>query len=675
MTRRAARAGIVGLLAAALGAGLAGPAHAADDGVTPPDDADAVGSPLTEAPAAADTVDVGTYPGDPVAEAELVAREDRRLVDIALVASGVLYPDLDVTRPFRVAGNPTSTLVLPARDAAYTEEDLVALAPLTFVETAPGVFLLSESIVVGEGATLDLRRPGGMRIALASQDNGFTSIVVAGGNLVVKGTTTEHIVFEAWDAQRSEPDLDTSDGRSYVRVMGGYASITDATFLNLGFWSGNTGGLALTGTQTASTLGLGDGAGEIPEVYLETPGDVAAPVGGTDDGLVVDGTADTGIALTRGSGLYSTGVTAWLSGLTVTGNAFGVFVSDASSVELQSSTVTQSLVDGVVFHREVTSSRITGVESSANAGDGFRVSRGSDTTILDTLVATGNGGNGITIDSTPLADGPSATGLPATPYGGHSLVNGRFTGNAQYGIAVLGGSGISVRRNTVEGSRFGVLVGEGAREVLVQENRIEGSAEQGIALRDQSEADVWGNEVLSTVIGIYARDSAVVVERNTVEEVTSHGITFVGDSTGSRVSRNLIAGMGSSPVDTYRATGVTVDDTNEWPEWAYENLWSRVLHSLTKPLTVLWLVLAVLLLFTAFRGFRFKGSGFGSPYDDRRPLTELSAGLADPSSVPGVALPRGVDGAASPSAAGAPDPSPGSPPLPHRSPQSEPVTV
>ncbi|NTV40295.1 MAG: hypothetical protein HGA51_10150, partial [Demequinaceae bacterium] len=183
-----------------------------------------VGSPLStpepSAPSTASNPLLDSYGGDPQKEAELVAQEERRLIDVDLVASGTLFPGLDVNLPFRVAGQPVSTLVLPSRDTAYTEQDLVALAPLSFVSTAPGEYLLSEHVVLLEGATLDLRRPGGLVIKMASQDNGFASIVVDGGNLIVDGTPTEPVKFQAWDSQRSQPDTTTADGRAYIRVMG-----------------------------------------------------------------------------------------------------------------------------------------------------------------------------------------------------------------------------------------------------------------------------------------------------------------------------------------------------------------------------------------------------------------------------------------------------------------------
>ncbi len=628
--------GAVALTAAAL------PASATTDSAT---DDTAVGSPLdtteSEAPVATGVSDaLAAYGGDPTREAELVAQEDRRLIDVELVASGTLFPGLDTSLPYRVVSAPVSTLVLTAREAAYTEVDLAALAPQTFVETSPGVFVLSENIVVLSGATLDLRRPGGLQINLASTDVGFASIVVDGGNLVVEGTASEPVKFQGWDAQRSEPDTNTADGRAYIRVMGGYASISNATFTDLGFWSGNTGGLSLTGTQLASTLGLDSSDGrELPEVYLVAPETSVTVDPG--DPLVVDGSSEgeTGVNLTQGAGLYSTGVTAWLSGITVTGNAYGLFVSDANSVELQSSTFTESLVDGVVFHREVVNSRITGVDSSHNNGDGFVVSRGSQSVMIDTVTAANNGGNGITIDATPLADGPSAVGQSIAAYGGHSVVNSRVTDNTKYGIAINGGTGVTVRSNTIEGGEFGMMAGSAAQNVIVQENRVADATNQGIAFRDGSQGEVSGNIVNGGVIGIYARDSKVSVVRNTIDSVTSHGITFVGESTGSVVAQNLIDGFGNSPIDTVRATGATVLDTNESPSWVYQNITERVLRVITKPMTLLWTVLAILLLLTAFRGFRYKGSGFGSPYRDRTPLHELTRGMVDPSTVPGVVRP------------------------------------
>jgi hypothetical protein len=405
-----------------------------------------------------------------------------------------------------------------------------------------------------------------------------------------------------------------------------------------------TGGLSLTGTELASTLGIErDGEREVPEAHLAAPEESISVDEG--DPVVVDGSTEgeTGIGLTRGAGLYSNGVTAWLSGLTVTGNAYGLFVSDATSVELQNSTFTNNLVDGVVFHREVINSRISSVESNSNGGDGFRVTRGSQGILLDTIEAANNEGNGITIDAAPLADGPSSTGLPIVAYGGHSVLNSRFTNNGTYGIAIIGGDDIVLRRNTVDGSDFGIMVTSSSRNVTVEENRIDSPAKQGIAFRDGVEGTIWGNEVFGGSIAIYVRDSVAEVTRNTVEDVTSHGITMVGETSGSSIGQNLIDGEGNSPIDTVRGKGVTVLDNNDSASWVYQNITERVLRVVTKPMTLLWTVLALLLLLTAFRGFRYRGSGFGNPYRDRTPLHELTRGMVDPATVPGVVRPLEIE--------------------------------
>lgn len=658
---------------------LAGPGFAAGDVgsplVTPAPSPSA--SPSTSASSAVSSAVskalLDSYGGDPQKEAELVAQEQRRIIDVDLVASGAMVPGLDVKFPFRVAGKPVSTLVLPARKSAYAVQDLVALAPLSFVETSPGEYLLSENIVVLKGATLDLRNPGGLVIKMASQDNGFSSIVIDGGSLVVTGTATEQVTFQSWDSQRAEPDTKTSDGRAYIRVIAGYASITNATFSDLGFWSGLTGGLSLTGTELAPTLGLsGDGTISIPEAYLAAPPTAqtvkptappvvggANPIVATDKHgksyvvggarthvrpvtpgkpVVVGGTSPTGkgVGLTNGTGLYSTGVTAWLSGLTVTGNAYGLFVSNAKSVELQNSTFKNNLVDGVDFHREVTDSRITGVESSSNGSDGFHISRGSQGVLMDSVVAANNKGNGITIDAAPLSNGPSAVGFPVLAYGGHSVLNSKVTNNAHYGIAVLGGDGIVLRRNTITGGEFGIIVGKASQGVDVEANRVSGAVKQGIAVKDGAEGTILGNLVIGGEIGIHVRDSKVFVTGNTIQQVSIHGVSMVGDTTGSMVDKNVIAGHGNSPIDTVRSNGVNVLSTNESPKWVYQNITERIIRVVTKPMTMLWTILALILIFTAFRGFRHRGSGFGSPYGNQIPLMALSRGMIDAATVPGV---------------------------------------
>ncbi len=54
----------------------------------------------------------------------------------------------------------------------------------------------------------------------------------------------------SWDESAAAPDTDEEDGRAYVRVRDGILMTSYADFSDLGYWSGRTGGLAVTGSGT-----------------------------------------------------------------------------------------------------------------------------------------------------------------------------------------------------------------------------------------------------------------------------------------------------------------------------------------------------------------------------------------------------------------------------------------
>ncbi len=53
----------------------------------------------------------------------------------------------------------------------------------------------------------------------------------------------------SWDPNINTADTRVNDGRAYVRVIGGELRMSHAQVEYLGFWSGSTGGLALTGSD------------------------------------------------------------------------------------------------------------------------------------------------------------------------------------------------------------------------------------------------------------------------------------------------------------------------------------------------------------------------------------------------------------------------------------------
>jgi hypothetical protein len=502
------------------------------------------------------------YEGDPDAEALLVATENRRLANVRAIANAADWSGVAQYKPYRLATGMLYTLVLVARDAPYTIADLEKLAPRTFARQPDGSYLLSENIVVDEGASLTLSDPEGLTLHMASNSDSFVSIITLGGSLTITGTLAEPARVTSWDGTTGKPDVDTTDGRSYIRVVGGHAELANSFFNHLGFWSGTTGGISLTGTDALDieTADLATGKDQ-----REAAGAAANPeVFGSE---LLPASEEAGV-LPVEADLTSYGyVSALITNSTFEGNAFGLFVTSAEGVVIRDSEIKDSLVDGIIMHRFVTNSEISRTSSHNNAADGVKLTRGTSGIVLDRVTSKRNGANGISLNGRPLADGPSATGTPVGAYGNNQVTNSTSKDNARYGIDVLGGSGVQVDSNAVEGNAMGIVVGAGATEVVIKNNMVEDSAKQGIALRTAgTDAVVSGNTVIGGEIGIYARDAGGTFERNTVEDVTNHAITLIGTTGTSTIHRNTVTGKGPSAIDVARTEGAVVTD-NDAEEW------------------------------------------------------------------------------------------------------------
>lgn len=560
------------------------------------------------------------YPGDPTTEAALVSAEDQRVVYVRKVASAA-YWGLAVSEPYRFQTGTESTLVLPARPSAYTLDDIKALAPDTLHESPDGSYLLTEDIAVMNGATLDFGSAGRLALKLRSDADAFTSIIAYGGALDMTGTLAAPVSITSWDTTANAPDADTTDGRAYIRVIGGSASVAFATLSDLGFWSGSTGGFAVTGNDGLDDAALADtiaddapplpalaGAPVVdPESLFSDNGETPAPVS-LDDGL-----ADATISNSR-----------------FDGNAFGVFVSSARNVSITDTEVSGSLVDGIAFHRQVTGSSVTDTTVTDNAVDGVSLGRSSTGVILEAVTATDNGRNGVSIDGQSLADGPSASGTAVSRFGGISLLGSTVASNGRYGVEISGGTGIRVRETTFEGNPDGLVLDEGADQVVVSENVFTGQSRKSVAIRDTvTDASVHDNTITGGDTGIYVRNATATVESNEVNAVTNHGVTLVGDVSGSDVAENTIGGNGATAVHMTDSTGAVVSE-NDLGAWRPAPTVESVVGFVLQPLTIVWLTLALLLVVTAFtrKSSQYEETdGIRHPYAERVPLTSLSRGV------------------------------------------------
>lgn len=557
------------------------------------------------------------YPGDPAEEARLVAAEERRLIDIEASMSSAAAAGMAPTRPFRLTTTGVPTVVLVARNGAYTLEELARIAPRSVAVQGDGSYLVSEHLYVAEGATLRLSGDG-LRVLLASSADGFASIVGDGGDLLIEGDAGAPVSISSWDGDG--PDLVTADGRAYVREHGGHASIMNAEFSNLGFWSGITGGLSLTGTV-------------IPEPLLaDDLGSAAAPadpveVSGIEGSEALAGSGSEALdTLALDSGLTVNGyASALIQSVTVTGSAFGLFVTNSDRVEIRGSRFADSLVDGLVFHRDVTNTTVTGTSAVGNAQDGFNLTRATSGVVFDGLTARSNGRNGITIEGRSLVDGPSATGIATTVYGDNEVRNSTSTDNGRYGIEVVGGQDVTVVGNDVARNDMGIVVDSGATGITVRDNDVSASANQGIALRDAGlDAVVTDNRVDGAEIGIFARDAGGAFEDNTVTDVSNHGIALVGETGASTIVGNTVSGSGPSAIDVYRTAGVAVRD-NDIAEWRSTKPISVVLRAVFQPLTILWILIALAILGSAL--FVRRPRVVRDPFADHAPLTTFTRGI------------------------------------------------
>lgn len=530
--------------------------------------------------------------------AAVVAAEDRRLTEIRTITSLARWQGQNWKTPYRLGSASGYTLVLTPRSAPYTVEDLLQLAPQTFLRMSDGSYLLSEHIVVTPRATLRLSAPGGLRLRLASNTDGFSTVVSLGGRLEILGEPSLPVQISSWDPVAGIPDATTTDGRSYLRAVGGQFEARHVALSRLGFWAGRTGGLALTGTDRPNTGAVTTGEqGDDGGTQASLLGDVTwQPAGPLKPGTE----APLGYSVPE-----SDFVSGRVSNLRVEQDAFGLFVSGANGVVVSDSTFTANELGGVVFHRYVSNGVIVRTVSSENVGDGFSIDRATTGITVSESTALKNTGNGFTFDGRPLAQGPSAVGAPLRAYGNNSLSNSRAEDNGRFGVELLGGTNLSVSNTFAAGHDMGIVVNGPATRVSITANTVRGSNRHGIALVNSvTDSTVTGNVVDGASTGVYLRDSTGEVRGNTVQGASGHGVSLVGQVDGTKVSFNVLAGTGASALDTRRSAGDIASTTNNLAGWHDTTPWYVLLKRLLRPMNALWTGLAVLIAVSAVRGRR-----------------------------------------------------------------------
>lgn len=536
---------------------------------------------------------------DATHEAAVVAGEDRRLTEIRTISSLARWQNKNWKTPYRLATGSGYTLVLTPSSTPYTVADLLRLAPQTFLRMTDGSYLLTENIAVMARATLQLSQPGGMVLRLASGTDGFATIVSFGGSIDLSGTADAPLQVGSWDLHRNAPDSDLADGRAYIRAIGGQFSAQYVDFSHLGFWSGRTGGVALTGTDRPNTgavqsIAKAKRAGTSGNITDSVGGDPILPAGSLPAGQ-----SDPSLRYTVPALDY---VSSKIEHCHVDSDAFGLFISGANGIQIDSTVVQNSLIAGISLHRFVTNGVITRTTAKHNAGDGFNLDRATTGITMSEATATGNSGNGFTLSGRALADGPSATGSSTVDYGNNSISNSTSTGNGHDGIEVVGGFNIGVQNNQVSDNDMGIVATGNASHIAVTGNNVTHNARHGIALvNGVHQSTVTGNVVDGADSGVYLRDSSAQVKGNTIEHAHTHAVSAVGNVAGTEVSYNVLAGSGASALDTARSNGTVVQAHNESTAWHDTTPWYVQLKRLLHPMTLLWASIFLLVIVSAIR--------------------------------------------------------------------------
>jgi parallel beta-helix repeat protein len=438
-------------------------------------------------------------------QAGLVQQEDDRL--IAQLRGAPWYAE-----PFLDREHGPQALVLTPRRSPYDLDALIRMGAATRVD--PGTVELTSSVLVAPGATLAVTEPD-TTLRMRSEEGGFTSLVGWKGNLVLGGAPDRPLRVTSWDPKSAAPDLSVADGRAYVRVVGAQLETRDAELSDLGFWSGRTGGVALTGS----------------------------------DGI------------SAGGSIVAT---------TMHRNHYGLFSSDTDKLTVTGSTVVDSTVDGVLLHRGSVGATVEKTVARGSGGHGIAVGQGTAAVTLRAVEAVANSGDGIRVDGRPQAEQAGPAGLSLDAARGFGVLESTSTANVGSGILVWDADDVSVTGNVVADNPEGIVVRGTAEGVRVDGNTVTGSTGAAVAVTGGAVNTVVEHNTISGAhAGVLVRDAVAAVNGNTVGGARSHALSFQGAANGSSAGQNVLAGQGPSSVDVLRvvpgaSVAVGVNDDAGW---------------------------------------------------------------------------------------------------------------
>lgn len=411
-------------------------------------------------------------------QAALVLDEDDR-IEVAVFGR----------RPSRPPHGP-ATLILPAAPAPYALDALITAGAARRVD--PTTVDVLRPVVVAPGAHLDVEAPG-TTLRLLDGPGGFASLVGWKGAITLAGTAAAPLTLTSWDPAKNAPDLDPHDGRPYVRAIGTDLQLRFVHTAALGFWSGRTGGIALTGLAEAPATGT-------------------------------------------------------ITDTQVLGDHYGLFTADLDKLTVTHCAFRHSELAGVLLHRGTTGVTVAESTAERNGGDGIVADRGSQAVALHQVSVSGNAGDGVRFDGRPLAEDAGPAGASNVSHRDFRIDGSVVRANRDEGIRAVDADQLVIAANEVVGHRDGILVTGRSAGAQITDNHVVGAVTAAIALRGgPTDALVEGNRTERAALGIQVRDARADLRDNAVTAATSHGLSIVGAASGTTAEGNTLAGRVRAP--------------------------------------------------------------------------------------------------------------------------------
>jgi len=471
-----------------------------------------------------------TPSGDSTHLAALVAAEDLRLRTLLHHANRLTAP---LVIPVR-GGLPT--LVLPGRPGPYGIADLTSTGAAIPLGQGGG-YLLVDSVLLTQGAVLQLGGPGLRTLLMDSSTAGFTSIVVWGGTLTLAGASGQApLAITGWDRAANQPAVNHGYGRPYIRAVGARMELRNVRAASLGFWSGRTGGVAWTGISSASSTGG-----------------------------------------------------AWSS--TFTSGTYGAFVSRGAGVTFSDDLFEANELDGLRLHRGAAGSTVTASAAARNGANGFVVSRGATGDALHGDLAVNNRGNGFFLNGQALVNGASPSGGQVAAATGLELTGSDAEANGRTGILVEGGAGTVLQGNTVCASITGIAVRAGATGVLVDGNEVRCGGRLALSIGPSvTGTTVAGNTLSNARIGLLVRNSpGVRILDNRITGMSVFAISVRGASPGVVGSGNVVSGRGFQPIDVRGGAPAPLIEQTDVRGWQHRSELTPLGYLRYHPILATWL--------------------------------------------------------------------------------------